>query len=376
MAALVAGCKSSAPKAIQQASSSPTPVSAAATPAARPVIVPVHKTPPPPLADMVPAKSFSIKPPASFGENEIQKAQAVEFQLEANAGQFLRIEATEPYRVSVQTQGASESLGFGMDDANTRVYALPQTATYKILYAPWEGTPNIKFSWIASDDPAVDPGIKREQFSVDLGPFGQESQLMVIPSVDSRGDEGETWPTHLGIEKQGFEFRIIPIAGYEKFFPKNEELASLKTALSANGSKVKVESFPYSREDHWCGYVTSLRRETIAGEGWRGVRWIGGFGGDEDYPSCGLGYVFNGISRDGRYLIVLRADLSHVDHKRFIPPRKTMGTPGQTWEASDPKVETEMRQRLEKSLNAADPSSFTPNLNDLDAVIRSLKLKP
>jgi hypothetical protein len=282
MAASIVGCKSSAPRAPQQASSSPTPA-ATATPTAKPVTVPVQTTPP----------VVSDDP------------------------------AVDP-----------------------------------------------------GDDPAVAPGIKREQFSVDLGPFGQESQLMVIPSVDSRGDEGETWPTHLGIEKHDFEFRIIPIAGYEKFFPKSKELAGLKAALSANGSKVKVEGFPYSREDHWDGYVTSLRRETIAGEGWRGVRWIGGFGGDEDYPSGGLGYVFNGISDDGRYLIVLRADLSHADHKRFMPPRKTMGTPGRTWETSDPKVQTEMRQRLEKSLNTADPASFTPNLNDLDAVIRSLKLKP
>src|SRR5579871_103793 len=376
MTTVVVGCKSSAPKAPQQASS-PMPV-ATATPIAiaqSPTVDPY--TPDlPPLANMVPSKTFSIEPPAAFGANEIPREQEVEFQLRGSAGQFLRIEATEAYRISVQAPGAPEPLGNGMDSAKALIYALPQDAIYKIFYAPWGPTRSIKFSWVASDDPAVDPGIQREQLSVDLGAFAKESQLMVIPSVDSRGEEGETWPAHMGIEKHDFEFRIIPIAGYEKFFPKNGELAHLKAALSTNGSKVNVASFPYSLEERWCGYVTSMRRETIAGEGWRGVRWIGGFGGDEDYPSCGLGYVFNGISDDGRYLIVLRADLSHADHKRFMPPRKTMGQPGQTWETSDPKVETEMRQRLEKSLNTADPSSFTPNINDLDAVIRSLKLKP
>jgi hypothetical protein len=34
-----------------------------------------------------------------------------------------------------------------------------------------------------------------------------------------------------------------------------------------------------------------------------------------------------------------------------------------------------MRLQLEKSLAAADPASFQPGLDQLDAVIRSLKLK-
>lgn len=105
------------------------------------------------------------------------------------------------------------------------------------------------------------------------------------------------------------------------------------------------------------------------------MRWVAGLGGDEDYPGCGLAYVFVGLSTDGRYLIVLRSDISHPDQKRLMPPVEIQGSPGHTWESSDPKIQTRMRLQLEKSLAAADPASFQPGLDQLDAVIRSLKLK-
>jgi hypothetical protein len=100
-------------------------------------------------------------------------------------------------------------------------------------------------------------------------------------------------------------------------------------------------------------------------------RWVRG---DEDYRSCGLGYVFNGISADDRYMVVIRADISSPDRKCLLPPRQTHKTADGSWESSDPKVEAEMRVRLEKSIADSPPASFTPSLNQLDAVVRSLKI--
>lgn len=99
-------------------------------------------------------------------------------------------------------------------------------------------------------------------------------------------------------------------------------------------------------------------------------------GGDEDYPSDNLGYIFEGISNDGRYFILIRADISHPDQKRLHPKRQINGPPGHTWESPDPKVDAPARIQLERNLAAAEPASFQPNLDQLDAVIRSLKLKP
>jgi hypothetical protein len=59
----------------------------------------------------------------------------------------------------------------------------------------------------------------------------------------------------------------------------------------------------------------------------------------------------------------------------LLPPRKINGTPPNTWESPDLEKDTPMRLQLEKNLAAADPSCFHPNLDQLDAVVRSLKLK-
>jgi len=324
---------------------------------------------------MVPVKTFQVKPPASFGADQIPLGSAVEFDIQGAAGRFLSVDGNELYRTLVQLRGSSSELSRGGDNQGKWFYALPETGTYRVLYAPTLA-PEIKFSWLAADDPITDPGMKPEQFSIEFGNLGKGHHLVVAPYAffDDMGVLS-SWPTHLALETKEFEFRIIPTAGYKKMFPKDQDLALLERAITDGGKSARVETLPYALREESCGYITSFRHESLEGEGWRGLRWIGGFGGDESYPSCGLGYVFAGISNDGRYLIILRADISHPDQKRLLPPRHINGTPPNTWESSDPKVETEMRLRLEKNLAGAPPSSFSPNLDDLDAVIRSLKIK-
>lgn len=379
--AAATGCKSSQkadPSSSQhsteqpQAKSSSTP-----SPIAKPA-TPVPTSTPPPIETMVPAKTYQLHLlPAAFSGDQVPNQKASEFQIEAQAGQFLRVKSSEGYRTFAQQvkQGAEPLRigGLGCDD--DYIYAMPQTGKYRILYAPWDGNSEIKFSWMDSSDPVIDPGIKREQFSVDLKPFAQKDQFTVQPIAGCDEEGSFAMPTHLGVDNKDFEFRIMSTAAYLKVRPQDKSLAVLEAVLENSSAKLTPDDFPYSRRNNWCGYTTTLRPERISGDGWHGVRWIGGFGGDEDYPSCGLGYVFNGISNDGRYLIVLMANLEHADLTRFMPPRKTAGPPGHTWETSDPTVETEMRQKLEKSLSASEPSAFTPNLNDLDAMIRSLKFK-
>jgi hypothetical protein len=254
------------------------------------------------------------------------------------------------------------------------LFVLPQTATYRVLYHPGRWKAGIEFRLFESDDPTIGPGIKPEQVSIDFGFLGEES-LKVFPYEMVCGEGDQPWPSHLGVEKRTLEFRIMPVDAYRRMDIFNPGMAELEAALRPGGKLAVGPALPHAQRSWWGAYIMSARPQLLSGDGWRGVRWIAGFGGDEDYPSSALGYVFAGITNDGRYLIVFSSDISHPAQKRLLPARKINGTPPNTWESSDPEKETPMRLQLEKSLADADPASFQPNLDQLDAVIRSLKLK-
>lgn len=311
------------------------------------------------------------------------------FTVAANAGQFLRVQVNlgagnNPRdSVSVQPPGSDtaplEALHKGGDCWGNFVYALRQTGIYQVEFDSGGRAASIEFSLLAGDDPMIDPGITPAEISINFGSFAQRDRLATVP-YDVGCDLGdESWPTHLGLDTGHFEFRIMQVAGYKKVFATDSGgargITSLEAALRTGDKAVIGNKLPYTYKDPWGAYIMSARQELLEGEGWRGLRWIAGFGGDEDYPSNSLGYIFEGISNDGRYFILIRADISHPDQKRLHPRRPIHGTPGHTWESGDPKLETPARLRLEKALAGADPASFQPSLNDLDAVIRSLRLK-
>jgi hypothetical protein len=315
----------------------------------------------PPLAGMVPVKTFNVNPPASFTGNQLPQDGATEFLIQGKAGQVLYVKQNEVgVEILVQSPSAgSPRLTPGGDYHGNQLFALPQTGTYRVLARPAIPETRIRFELLTIDNPLIDPGIRPDQVLIDFDSFARRDQLTVVPYADWEGDEGDAWPSHLAAVDAHFEFRIMSIAAYRKRFPSDRRLASLQAALQSPSTSFKAENLPYSRRDSWCGQVMTARQKMLQGEGWSGLRWIGGFGGDENYPSCGLGYVFNGISNDGRFLIILRADIAQPDQKHLLPTSRASGT--------------QMRAQLEKRLDAADPVSFDPNLDKLDAVIRSLR---
>lgn len=76
----------------------------------------------------------------------------------------------------------------------------------------------------------------------------------------------------------------------------------------------------------------------------------------------GLGYYFEGISNDGRFFILIRA---HVAPSTALAQRFS----------EDCARNADMNAVFRKDVTAADPASYQPNLDQLDAVIRSLKLQ-
>jgi hypothetical protein len=378
------GCHNSN-KPSPQVSSAATPIS---VPQARQSDPPA--TPSPAQAQTVMAEPIQVKAPASFTSEQLPQNLPAHFTVAASAGQFLRVKVNlgagnDPREsVSVQPPGSDsaplEAFQKGGDCWGNFVYALRETGIYHVEFDSAGRAASIDFSLLASDDPMIDPGISSGEISIDFGPFAQRDRIAAVPYAEGCDEGDESWPAHLGLDNGHFEFRIMQVAGYKKVFAKYSggagAMTNLEAALSPGGKVVASDKLVYTYKDEWGAYTMTARPDLLEGEGWRGLRWIAGYGGgDEDYPTNSLGYIFEGISNDGRYLILIRADISHPDQKRLHPRRPVHGPPGHAWESGDPKLETPARLRLEKALAVADPTSFQPSLNELDAVIRSLRLK-
>ncbi len=143
----------------------------------------------------------------------------------------------------------------------------------------------------------------------------------------------------------------------------------LQAQLQSPGKPIDAKNLPYANWGNDAGTVMTARPALITGMGWKAWRWVEGLSQDGDYPG-GLSYVAEGITDDGRFFFRITSDISHPAQRRL----STDNIVGVDERARD-RADTQNRLLLEKALASANPSSFTPNLNNLDAVIRSLKLK-
>ncbi|HLJ88975.1 MAG TPA: hypothetical protein VKZ53_19300 [Candidatus Angelobacter sp.] len=348
----------------------PTPFASplAANPKQR-IQLPVHETMPPELKTMAPVKTISVQPPVSFGTDQLSKGEAVEFRLSGRAGQFLKVNTAEPFRVSVQPPDGPEPLQQGGDNADNWFYALPQTGTYRIKFAPVK-SPAIQFSFLADNDPITDAGIRRNQVSIDFGSFAKGQKLEVAPYELNDGvDYPDSWPTHLALVRDDFSFRIMTVEGYKKIFSEDHSnMDAFEKALLKGGAGLESDKLPYSAF-YDAGIMMWSRSQVLRGPGWHGLRWIVDMG--QDYGcELYLFYLFEGLSDDGRYFIMLKSKISNAPVERQFSKQcedasRPGGNPGD-----------EMYRRLfQKEMTGAAPDSFRPNLNQLDGVLRSLKLQ-
>jgi len=352
------GCRDSAKPPARAPVVSPAFTAQAQRPAGPEVVV-VHRAKPgavpPPMSAMVPIKTIPIELPASFSAEQLPR-RPIEFQIQANADAVLAVKTAEIYRVLVRPLAGGTAPKSGGDSAGNWFFAFPETGTYRILYAPVEN-PAIDFRFLAADDPMADPGIRRGQISIDFGPFAQKSELNVAPyAYDDEADYMNSWPTHLALEGDRFEFRIMTVAGHKRIYKENQRIDALAAAMRSGGRAVDPKKLPYSVYGD-AGLNLATRPVSMEGDGWRGLRWVGGFAQDVncDLEGQQLVYVFEGLSSDGLYFIMLRAAVSHPS----LPPH------------SGP----DCVRAAEGDLTSAMPDSFRPNIEQLDAVIRSLKIR-
>lgn len=239
----------------------------------------------------------------------------------------------------------------------------------------------MEFSLLAGDDPMITPGIKPEDISIDFGPLAQKKDLAPVFFGQWEGYEDEWWPSHWAVEKK-VEFRIMQVAGYKAVFAGHDEkgdlevMENLEAALKPGATIPADVALPYPAFGD-VGLNFSTRPQLVQGDGWRGLRRISAFSQDDGCifgPETFLGYVFEGITDDGRFFILMRRGVSNRSVGVLLQKECTEGTNSYD-SRSDPFLKNVMPKLFDKAISEADPASFKPRLDQLDAVVRSLKIR-
>lgn len=382
------GCKSSRETTSTTATPQPTPAITAAKPAQKaPAVAKAPKVweQPPDLESGVPVKTFQVEPPASFTSAQVPDNGIVEFRLTAKAGQVLHLRMHEdewyPYLL-VQGPGIGpRGVTPGGDSEGNRLYTLPETGTYTVVgqHAATQGTNEnntvIQLALLNIDDPLIDPGIRPDQISLDAGDLAANAKWSLIPYSHFEGYADDPWPSHFALQGAHIDFRIMPIAGYKKVV-SSEDMERLEAALRANGKGADPKKFPYSGY-HDAALEVPTRPRLLQGEGWRGLRWIGQY--SQDYV-CGfkyLTYVFEGISDDDKlFFMMQKTGVANPEVTAALDKACTDSLRGKNREEEfETFFDKQMPAVFEREISGADPASFQPRLDQLDAIALSLKLK-
>lgn len=338
---------------------------------------------PPDLGNAVPAKTFQVQLPVLFTSDQLPEDSIVEFRFTAKAGQVLHVRMREDewyYYLLVQKQsGDAHGLIPGGDSEGNRLYTLPETRDYRVVglhTASRERNGSnaaIQLALLNIDDPLVDPGIRPDQISINAGDLAASAKWTLIPYSHFEGYAEDPWPSHLALEGAQLEFRVMPIVGYKKIV-SSEDMDKLQAALQSNGKGADPRKFPYSGHND-AALEVATRPKFLQGQGWRGLRWIGQY--SQDYV-CGfkyLTYVFEGISDDGKFFFMMQRGMSNAEVTGALDRACTDGLRGKKQEEEFKAFfDKEMPPVLEKDISAADPVSFQPGLDRLDAIALSLKL--
>lgn len=273
-----------------------------------------------------------VKPSVFFSAAKLPRDVKSEFSVDGIAGQFLRVVVDEnaeydaPFSVSALAPDGSEIKPDDCD--NDLAYPLPQTGAYRITFDPSGVEHTLRLTLLPHNDPLMDVGLKPEQVSIDLDSFERRHETKVLPPCSGQDDY---FPAHLTLRGDHISIRIMQVAGYNKFFSRYSRMPQLVNALRPGfRGGIDAKELPEPNH-HGAASVMTVNAEVLTGNGWRGWRWVEGSANlFRNYPDR-LAYVFQGISNDGRFFVIVRADISHPDMQRFSPPPVKPGLPVSTY---------------------------------------------
>jgi hypothetical protein len=319
-------------------------------------------------------RTFQVVAPAAFSADQVPANEISEFLVPSHAGELLLVEVKldesrgpEPI-LAARMAGDSTALKAADPDfcRDEQSYPLLQDGTIHVVYDPKGHKDSLRFNLVKKDNPMLSVGLTAEQVSINYGNLGQKKDAKVEPYLHSC-EVGSSSPASVVLQSHAGWLYVMQVQGYKNVFFDDPSMQVLISSLERKAPPLDANKLPFAYDGD-AAIVMTARPEWMDGQGWKGWRWIEGSSQDGDYPG-GLGYIFEGVTNDGRYFLRMTGQISHPELKR-------LDTENISDEAARDKAEKENNQLLKKSLEKAEPTSFTPKLNDIDAMIRSILLKP
>ena len=191
------------------------------------------------------------------------------------------------------------------------------------------------------------------------------------------------WPAHLAAVSGHVELRIMALDGMKKTYPGDTEwsqgISRLESALRTREETVTPDELPL-RGYQDAGLDFWGKQKRIEGKAWTGLRWIAWYsqGGLDTPDPIPLNYVFEAISRDGRYFIMVFANVEYTNPPeellKILRERSQLGGSAQSMEAFEGLLRS-FQPRVCRRLDAAEPDSLKPSVRRLDALVSSIELK-
>ena len=251
----------------------------------------------------------------------------------------------------------------GDDTSLNWMRRLEMSGNYRLQIACTNARPyTLRVTLLDANDPRLDPGVRPEQISVtDPGhriTWSNEGFFPVVPELSDYG------PTHWKSAGGTLDIEVLPLEGVRKTFwianvgPKAVE--RLKSALDGNGA-IDPQGLPGDlNSEAALTFATQVRR--IHGSGIRAVRWLGNYDQSDTSPVTPLTYAADGITSDGKLLVVARGTAAH----RALPK--------DVLELEGPRLH-EYRRKMAQRLNGEPATSFSPDLEKLDAIVQSILVR-
>ena len=294
------------------------------------------------------------------------------FSVSGQAGQTLLVEVnvdhTSPdageHKIAVfDPSGKSLASSLGEDTSLNWMRRLAVSGNYRVQIACPSPQPYaLRITLLDANDPRLDPGVRPEQISiVDPGHRITWSQKGFSPVVLEVSDFG---PAHWKSEGGTLEIAVLPLEGVRKTWwignagPK--AVARLEAALQGKGG-IDPHGLPGDlNSDAALTFATQARR--IEAPGLRAVRWLGNYDQSDTSPITPLTYAVDGITSDGKLLVVARGTAGH----RALP-KDVLDLEGARLR--------DYRRQTGQRLDGEAASSFSPDLEKLDAIVRSIRVR-
>jgi len=257
---------------------------------------------------------------------------------------------------------------------------LPSTGVYHVVMPRRLGEPySLRVSLLDPRDPMFDPGIAADRISIGGGLFppGSTLTLKAFNPVDymdycngSKLPMDGDLPARLCLEDEHAWLGIMSVEGVKKANPgwvMNGDLAELErlTPVAVPRAPLFLWGNNGAVLTHWG------RRECFETKSWRGLRWLAEYSTERGALRNPLVYMFAAISGDNKYFIWLRADVDYVNG----PPELFQLSDEQRAQLDDATTWETFQSKVKIALTNASPKSFKPDLDQLDAVVRSIDLR-